>query len=82
MSKVIVEYEHDSADLQQIYLAVTNERLPSHDAWKPAYRDMVRMGDPPRPTKVVWAKFPERSGLFNVWVKDRSGVRLIDKRQV
>lgn len=72
MTKLIVNYPHDPANLQTIYLAVTTSRKPSADSWKPAFRDTVDG------KRVVWAKFPERGGSkANLWVRDSSGERMV-----
>lgn len=72
MKKLMVNYQHDSVNLQTIYLAVTTSRKPSSDSWKPAFRDTVNG------TRVVWAKFPERGGSkVNLWLRDSTGERLV-----
>ena len=50
VQRVSVPYEHDPADLQTIYLAVTSGTEPQEHEWKPAYRD-TRDG-----RRVVWVK--------------------------
>lgn len=73
MAKLIVNYQHDPADLQTIYLSVTTSRKPASDSWKPAYRDTIDG------KRVVWAHFSERGGnkKVNLWLRDNSGDRLV-----
>jgi hypothetical protein len=72
MVKLIANYQHDPANLQPIYLAVTTARSPSADSWKPAFRDTIRGH------RVVWAKFSERGGVkMNLWVRDSTGERMV-----
>lgn len=75
MNKVLVDYDHDPADLSPIFIAVTTQAYPAHDAWKPALRDTVNG------VKVVWARFPEKPSTFYVWVRDRLGERKVDHRR-
>lgn len=73
MKKLIVDYQHDPANLQTIFLAVTTSKKPSSDSWKPAFRDTIGG------KRVVWAKFPERGGTkVNLWIRDGSGERLVN----
>lgn len=69
-ARVSIPYEHDSADLSSIYLAVTDRPVPAPDSWKPAFRDVIDG------RKVVWAHFDEHGGRrANVWVRDKNGTR-------
>jgi hypothetical protein len=69
-TRVSIPYDHDSADLSAIYLAVTDRPAPSPDSWVPAFRDTVDG------KRVVWAEFDERGGRrVNVWVRDKNGTR-------
>jgi hypothetical protein len=72
MEKLIVPYEHDSADLSQIWLAVSHG-TPGAGDWKPALRDTIDG------QRVVWVKFPGQLPSGNVWVRDRAGARLCDR---
>jgi hypothetical protein len=70
MTKVLVAYEHDPADLATVYLAVTPRgSLPSEGAWRPALRDTVNG------QRVVWARFETADGI--VWLRDRDGERQV-----
>lgn len=76
MKKIIIPYNHESADLGFIYLAVTSGRTPpAENDWIPAYRDIVD-GE-----RVVWVKIPDeviqQSGFQSVWLSDRNGPRRI-----
>lgn len=72
MIKLSVPYSHDPANLQTIYLAITNSKTPASDSWKPAYRDTVDG------KRVVWAKFPGRGGSkVNLWIRDTAGERMV-----
>jgi hypothetical protein len=76
-TRVSIPYDHDSADLSPIYLAVTDRPAPSPDAWVPAFRDTVGG------VRVVWAEFDERGGrALNVWVRDKNGTRAHSKTVV
>jgi hypothetical protein len=68
--KVIVEYDHNPADLTAIYLAWTTANQPSDSEWRPALRDTING------RKVVWARFPlSRRGAL--WLRDRNGERRV-----
>lgn len=69
VQRVSVPYEHDPADLQTIYLAVTSGTEPQEHEWKPAYRD-TRDG-----RRVVWVKTEVPQRNVAVWIRDRNGVR-------
>ena len=71
--KIVVPYQHDSADLSTIYLAVVPDRnrAPYAREWLPAYRDMFNQ------QPVVWAKFEQSNGI--IWVRDREGDRIVKK---
>lgn len=68
--KVMVKYEHDSADFDLIELAVVTTRGSKEplEGWVAAYRDTVN-GE-----RVVWARF-DHTG--EVWVRDRNGARKV-----
>lgn len=70
--KVVVPYEHDSADLRPIFLALSR-REPLEREWRPALRDTIRG------QLVVWARFdtPPASRGAEVWVRDSAGARQI-----
>lgn len=69
MSKVVVAYEHDSADLQTICLAVVPRGArPGPDSWRPAYRDTIDG------QRVVWVR-ADLDGV--VWLRDRAGERQV-----
>ena len=73
MIKLTVNYPHDPANLQTIYLAVTTSNTPAPDSWKPAYRDTIGG------QRVVWAQFPKRGGTkVNLWLRDSKGDRLVN----
>lgn len=74
-TKVIVDYEHDSANLMPIYLAATSQPVPAFDAWQPAYRDTIDG------RRVVWVKFDDLPAIFHVWLRDADGDRKIDARR-
>lgn len=66
MTKVMVAYCHDPADLGLIELAVTRTS-PTESDWTPAYRDTVDG------KLVVWARFDSTDG--RVWLRDSEGTR-------
>lgn len=73
-TKVSVPYEHHSADLSPIYLAVTSTTVrtaPSSQAWHAAYRDTIDG------KRVVWSRFPSSGRMVNVWLKDKNGERKV-----
>jgi hypothetical protein len=77
MIKLIANYKHDPANLQPIYLAVTNLRTPPTDSWKPAFRDTIDG------KRVVWAKFAKRGGVkLNLWLRDSNGDRVVGTVEV
>lgn len=70
MDKVTVEYSHDPANLQTVYLArVPAGRAPTASEWVPALRDTVRG------KRVVWARFADSDVIPLTpdvyWLKDR-----------
>ena len=69
--KVVYPYEHDSADLAQIWMAMSHG-LPREDQWKPALRDTING------RRVIWIKYDTVPG-GQLWVRDRSGSRRIEK---
>ncbi|GIH69431.1 hypothetical protein [Sphaerimonospora thailandensis] len=65
--KIIVQYEHDPADLATIYLAVAPRGArPADGDWQPAYRDTVNG------RRVIWIR-ADTDGV--VWVRDAAGER-------
>ncbi len=77
MTKVVVRYEHDSADLSPIYLAVTATDKPPTNGWKPALRDVAGG------RRVVWARFSGQGGqMVTVWIRDHSGDRAVTKMRL
>jgi hypothetical protein len=70
MNKLMVAYDHDSADFSSIYLAVAPRGVrPVEDDWRSAFRD-TEAG-----TRVIWARMPEPGPGDVVWVRDRDGAR-------
>jgi hypothetical protein len=69
--RVKVPYEHDSSNLETIYIGITDKARPT--AWKPAYRDIDRTGK--RPQRVVIAEFVPAGRTVKVWVRDSKGDR-------
>jgi hypothetical protein len=69
MEKVIAAYEHDSSNLTQIWMAVSNG-APAEGDWQPAFRD-TRNG-----RLVIWVKYDEVPH-GDLWVRDGDGVRRI-----
>ncbi|MFF3671677.1 hypothetical protein [Microtetraspora malaysiensis] len=67
--KIVVPYEHDSADLATVWLAVTRDARPGSDDWQPALRDTVDGH------RVVWVRVPDRDASGAVWLRDRDGER-------
>lgn len=71
MTKVMVAYEHDGADLGVIHLAVGSPGAPpDRDDWKPALRDTVAG------RRVVWIR-SESAGV--VWLRDAAGERIVQR---
>lgn len=66
-TKLVVAYEHDTADTRPVHLAVAQR--PADADWTPAYRDTLRDG-----RRVVWVR-TDRTG--RVWLRDADGVRQV-----
>lgn len=81
--KVQVPYHHDQRDLQHVYLAVTNERRPGPEDWRPAYRDVdhsrCRSGRHDSCQRVVFVRVPDDI-TGRVWLRDRDGERPMRRR--
>jgi hypothetical protein len=70
MNKLMVAYDHDSADFSPLHLAVAPRGAqPTVDSWVNAYRDTDGG------TRVIWARMPEPGVSDVVWVRDRDGAR-------
>lgn len=67
MTRIIVAYEHDPADLRAIQLAVADE--PAESDWRAALRDTIDG------QRVVWARFDRPAR--RVWLRDRDGTRKV-----
>lgn len=68
--KVTVKYDHDSADLNPIFLALVTTRNKKK-VWIPAYRDVVS-GE-----RVVWIRASPSAVFSEVWVRDKAGERKV-----
>jgi len=66
-----VPYEHNSADLTPVYLAVS-KRKPEASEWVPAFRDTVDG------TRVIQVKV-EVPPDYNVWLRDGDGIRMVSR---
>jgi len=75
MTRVLVDYHHDPADLHPIDVAVVESGRPGDDDWIPALRDTV---DGRRVVRVR-ASVPSR---YIVWLRDRHGVRDVHRAEV
>lgn len=73
-----VRYEHDSADLTQVWLAVAPPRRPPTE-WKAALCDTVDVTG--RPTRIVRAKLDVPDG-YVVWLRDSEGARDVTRQRV
>lgn len=71
--KLTVQYNHDSADLTSIYIAVTDQPTPSENEWQPALRGVVDG------RRVVWIR-ESPTGTGNIWLRDRNGERMVGPR--
>lgn len=67
-----VPYEHNSADLNPIYLAVSPRRPDAESTqWQAAYRDIYNG----TPVVQIRAELTRRSG--RVWLYDQEGIRKV-----
>jgi hypothetical protein len=72
MEKLVIPYEHDPADLTQIWMAVS-QGAPADSEWKAAYRDTING------QLVVWVKYDDEVPQGNIWIRDRAGTHRRDR---
>jgi hypothetical protein len=70
--KVVFPYEHDTTNLNQIWMAVS-VGLPAEDQWKAAFRD-TRNGQ-----RVIWVKY-DTVPQGHLWVRDSDGARRYERK--
>lgn len=70
--KVTIKYDHDSADLNPIFLALMTGGRQKTKKWIPAYRDTVAN------ERVVWVRKPPDVGIYSeIWILDQFGERKV-----